>query len=370
MNHAPHAVPAVLDTHDAAETPWRAQAGRAWVAAMLAALGLVMLCGGAVYVLLGRPPIIGIDDANITQIYARNIAAGYGFVYTPGFERVEGSTSLLWTLLYAACQFVPMRPEHAAFVLGVGLSVAALAMQLDVLWQHRQGAMLFHVPAAIWLAAVPAYYAWTLFSLMDEALWAFALSGIVSSAAILAADNRPATPARLRVPCFAVIAALTRPESLAIVPAVITLSVFAAGGCRFTRATVMRYLPGAVAFAAAIGAVLLFRLLYFGYALPNTYYAKISSSPWDNILSGAGYVAAFVSHDAFIALGMISCIWAVGRPFGTRAEQRHAASTARDQVVAFVSGAMVLAAAAAQVVEGGDHFRGFRLLIVYTPGVR
>ena len=37
------------------------------------------------------------DDAWINMRYARNFAEGFGFVWNPGFERVEGFTPFLWT---------------------------------------------------------------------------------------------------------------------------------------------------------------------------------------------------------------------------------------------------------------------------------
>lgn len=51
-------------------------------------------------------PQVGFDDANITQVYARHLAGGHGFVYNVGGERVEGSTSLIWTTLNAAMFFL------------------------------------------------------------------------------------------------------------------------------------------------------------------------------------------------------------------------------------------------------------------------
>ena len=65
--------------------------------------GVIVLIGALIARLgLGDVAVFGIDDANITHTYARNIAAGYGPVFYPGGERVEGSTSTLWTLITAA----------------------------------------------------------------------------------------------------------------------------------------------------------------------------------------------------------------------------------------------------------------------------
>ena len=44
---------------------------------------------------------IGVDDANIFFVYAKNLAEGHGFVYNAGGERVEGYSSMLWTLILA-----------------------------------------------------------------------------------------------------------------------------------------------------------------------------------------------------------------------------------------------------------------------------
>ncbi|HSC39361.1 MAG TPA: hypothetical protein VLD19_15870, partial [Chitinophagaceae bacterium] len=44
---------------------------------------------------------IGLDDANIYFKYAKNLANGFGFVYNPGGEHVEGFTSILWTVMVA-----------------------------------------------------------------------------------------------------------------------------------------------------------------------------------------------------------------------------------------------------------------------------
>src|SRR5882757_7167251 len=46
-------------------------------------------------------PTYGIDDANIYFVYMKHLANGQGFVWNLGGERVEGFTSLLWTLIGA-----------------------------------------------------------------------------------------------------------------------------------------------------------------------------------------------------------------------------------------------------------------------------
>ena len=52
-------------------------------------------------------------------------------------------------------------------------------------------------------------------------------------------------------------------------------------------------LPAAT-FGAALLALLLFRLGYFGYPLPNTYYAKVSPDLPTNLWNGGAYLAGYL----------------------------------------------------------------------------
>jgi hypothetical protein len=47
------------------------------------------------------------DDAMISMRYARNLANGYGLVWNPGGERVEGFTNPLWVVYMAIFHFFP-----------------------------------------------------------------------------------------------------------------------------------------------------------------------------------------------------------------------------------------------------------------------
>src|SRR6056297_3316498 len=56
-------------------------------------------------------PKYGWDDANITLNYAQNIANGHGYVYYVNGERVEGSTSALWTAIATLGFLISDKPE-------------------------------------------------------------------------------------------------------------------------------------------------------------------------------------------------------------------------------------------------------------------
>lgn len=62
------------------------------------------------------------DDAFITYRYAKNIAAGHGFVYNIG-EKVLGTTTPLWTILLATGAVIGAKPEMFGPWLGIILNV-------------------------------------------------------------------------------------------------------------------------------------------------------------------------------------------------------------------------------------------------------
>src|SRR5437870_1567913 len=48
------------------------------------------------------------DDAMISMRYAKNLAQGFGLVWNPLGERVEGYTNLLWVLYMTLWHFLPI----------------------------------------------------------------------------------------------------------------------------------------------------------------------------------------------------------------------------------------------------------------------
>ena len=91
------------------------------------------LCGSASFLSLYKLnyPLIGIDDANIYFVYARNLANGYGFVYNIGGERVEGFTSLLWTVISALAFKFSTYPELTLLIISITIVSLGIAYTLD-----------------------------------------------------------------------------------------------------------------------------------------------------------------------------------------------------------------------------------------------
>jgi hypothetical protein len=106
---------------------------------MAPGLGLVVAFALPTAVLLAHAARYGswiIDDAGITDAYARNIADGHGIVQQPGADTVEGYSNPLWLLLHVVGHWLGLfdrgtilgAPDYVVFpkALGVGCYLAIL----------------------------------------------------------------------------------------------------------------------------------------------------------------------------------------------------------------------------------------------------
>ncbi len=310
-------------------------------------------------------PSVGFDDANITQNYAQNIANGLGYVYYAGGERVEGSTSALWTAFNTLGFLITDTPERLFAAVGFAFTVGMIWFTMSIARAFLDMAGLPErfaaLPVAAILACFPAAFGWTVWSLMETGLWCFLSAGFLWASIRLIRSRSLQAPvsggALLTV--FAVLMVLTRPEAIVLV-----------SGMLLVLALIDRYLPGAHATGLVLRAALLSvatfaaltiaRLVYFGVPHPNTYYAKVSTDRLSEIKAGARYTLDYVSQpDTFLllllaVLGLIA-IW---RLSGTP-ERRGLVS-----VVIFAL-LVALGTVAVYTMLGGDHFGSHRYYLTF-----
>jgi hypothetical protein len=299
-------------------------------------------------------PLIGIDDANIFFVYARNLADGHGFVYNVGGERVEGFTSLLWTLIAAFCFKYFPHPELTLLVISIVLASMGTTVALGYLQSGPAGKETGSRPSLIWSAVFlillftsPRYVVWNTITLMENALWSVLL--LVTTVFVI---SDPISVRRINsayIP-LAILLILTRPESILWV-AVFTAILFIrlASGQKKIHA-LKSLIPSAVCILTTLALLALFRLKYFGYPLPNTYYAKVSPSIAWNIEQGAIYLILYLLSDPISTIGIFAviagCLHSILK--------RRVADSA--YFLPFI-GAIGLVV---PVLVGGDHFGSFR----------
>lgn len=223
-----------------------------------------------------------VDDAFISFRYARNLAAGHGLVFNPG-ERVEGYTNFLWVMLLAAGIKLGIAPESLSRALGIA---AALGLILVV---ARASAKLMLSATTRWvapalLAVNPALAVWATGGL-ETAFYAFLLTLGVCR---LAEELDAGTP-RVATALVFGLASLTRPEG----------ALFGGLMCLVLLVLLGRTGPGrlawarwSVVFLAVFLSYFFWRWSYYGFLLPNTFYAKVDAGG-SQVGRGLRYLWAF-----------------------------------------------------------------------------
>jgi hypothetical protein len=232
-----------------------------------------------------------IDDAGISFAYARNLALGHGLVAQPGAAPVEGFSNPLWTLLIAGTYALRLfdlawTPKLLSLAL-----VAATFWLIDLDLGRRSAAPWSAAFAAALLASSTSFVVWTTSGLENPLLACLAALSCLATG--LALEGGPARAAGAGA--VAGLLALTRPDALVYAAALPLAALLSPGTWSDLERAARRLAAHAAGFAAVFVPYLLFRRLYFGAWLPNTYYAKDHPSlgflfdrdKWTGLLEGA-----------------------------------------------------------------------------------
>lgn len=324
-------------------------------------------------------PLVGIDDANIFFVYAKNIAQGHGFVYNIGGERVEGFTSLLWVLICSIAFYVS---DHAEFwlvvfnILLISSSLTALLVFADTLFNafsftHQEKIPNLSTNALIlllWIFAVPGYIYWTTLTLMESGLWsALIIWGTIISVGFFRKDATMFSRRVLWLTLLIFLILLTRPEGMLWA----LLFVFIPFGESFRatyslkRSLRLLTLP-LLTYLATIILLTLFRLWYFGYPLPNTYYAKISPDILFHLNDGTKYFQAFISSNPLIGICLVLTltVLAVNLLSVVAQKTQDSFDEVSERIRAIQIVLIILAGITIPIYSGGDLFQLFRF---YQP---
>lgn len=204
------------------------------------------------------------DDMMISMRYARHIAAGHGAVWNIGGPRVEGYTNWLWMLAMVPPHWL-LAPEQVAAAM-IALNALLLVGVLAAVWRL---AGLMGLPAwgRVMATAMVAGNRWVFYWTEGGAEvtpLAFLLLG--AAVAYLRADRR--RPLGWGTGCLLGLAALTRADAPVPVGVMVLVWWWLAGAGRARR---WAWLP-AVLMPAAL---MLWRRLYYGDWVPNTYYLRM-----------------------------------------------------------------------------------------------
>jgi hypothetical protein len=210
------------------------------------------------------------DDQMISMRYAENLANGYGLVWNPGGERIEGYTNFLWVVYMAIFHLLHIpRP-----VISVCIQISgALFLATNLLVVYRIASRMgLDAGTALFAVAMTAFYV-----PLDN--WAFQgtevsiLTLLVSLGALWTLESWDGDVVPWRLWLLLGATTLIRPDMI-VFGAVVVLAV------AINRTTWMKLaLSGAMVVCLFFAAETAFRLWYFGDPLPNTYYLKVTNIP-------------------------------------------------------------------------------------------
>jgi arabinofuranosyltransferase len=260
-------------------------------------LALAFLVAGFTYIFLANA-WLG-DDAYITFRVVWNLIHGYGAVFNPG-ERVQAYTHPLWMLTIGAAYAITREFFFTALAVSYGFALAAV---LVVGRSARSAAGM--ALAALWLVSSKAFVDYTSSGLEYPLSYLLLALFYVRFCRVSAS---PLTSSELRR--FGLLA------GLAFVNRIDSVTLYAAPlawlAVRAFRRRDERVFPLVLGFAAPAAAWLIFATIYYGFPLPNTYYAKVATGIPASLLhrQGFAYLLNSFAHDP-VTLGTVGALAAL-----------------------------------------------------------
>lgn len=339
-----------------ASSPPRSRVLPPFVAAELGILGV------GVHFALVKP--WRLDDAFISFRYAENLAAGHGPVYNVG-ERVEGYTSFLWVALLAAGHRLGADTVLLSQVLGLLFAAGTIALLAASCRWVQQVDRATASGAALLVGTCGTFTAWPA-SGMETMLTAFlvtwfALEHLHLFGRELEAEEHespsPAQPPSGRRAALqgslGALLVMTRPDA-ALLVGVAWLDVVRRTRSRGRGASISwraAWCMG-MGFAAVFLPYWAWRYHYYGYLLPNTFYAKVGFAR-AVLRRGFVYTGRFLIPGALLVAPIVAAL----------ATRRCRAALAQLAVI----GVFVVLHIGYVIAVGGDSTPAFRFLAPLVP---
>lgn len=223
------------------------------------------------------------DDAMISMRYAKNLANGYGLVWNPGGERVEGYTNPLWVLYMSLFHLLPIAKSKIS--LSIQLT-GALLLAINLYYVRKIAQLISGGCVATCTASVvlTAFYLpinkWSLQGMevglvtliMTVSLWQ----------ALRCTDKHQFCPSLY---ILLGLGTLVRPDMVIPFLAIGIFIVIADTNNRRKN-----LILGSFTLLLFVLAQTIFRTWYYGDVFPNTYYLKLTGYPFPLRLSRGLYV--------------------------------------------------------------------------------
>jgi arabinofuranosyltransferase len=282
-----------------------------------------------------------VDDAFITFRYSLNFSEGIGPVYNPG-ERVEGYSTFLWMLILAMSHTCGADIVLTAKCLGFTFALACFVLLANAHHFVDKKNHRFSCAALVSLGFGATMFSANALSGMETVMTAFwiLLSVLMHQKG---RQERSFGIYSLGASMSCVLAALSRPDAV-----LIFLILFTDRFWLSIRQRNWAFFWFGFAFSAVFLPYFAWRYWYYGWLLPNTFYAKVGHS-MAQIVRGGEYIMDFMCV-LFPPLCFLLVNIFRGAAPGLRC-----------------SGAIVLGYIVYLLYVGGDALPAYRLLVPIVP---
>ncbi|MFC2140238.1 hypothetical protein ACFLQ1_00790 [Candidatus Auribacterota bacterium] len=230
------------------------------------------------------------DDAFISYRVAHNLQEGRGFLFNPQGEKVEGFSNFLWVIILAFFSFLNLNIVNSSLILGIWLSLGTIFLSYQLAKKIFPKYALF-VPFFI---GTTDFFVRNSANGLETSLFTFLF--ILSCSLFLKALS-PSSYSDfylLLTSLSTFLLSLTRPEG-PLIFFVITLFLIKEEAKNLPQGfkkIIIFVLPFFIFYIAYFS----WRHTYFGYILPNTYYARhliLFANFADQLLKGGSYLFNF-----------------------------------------------------------------------------
>jgi arabinofuranosyltransferase len=265
----------------------------------------LLLAALAVFVDMARAHVWLCDDAFISFRYVDKWLEGAGLVFNRG-DRVEGYTNFLWVVELAALKkLVGVEPPAGAQLLSFSYTAATVGLTAWVAARtpHRTHRAWITVLSLVLLLTERSFAVWSSGGLETRQFTFFVLLGYAALT-----EGRDRWWARVGGSLSLAAAQLTRPEGLML--ATVGVGAFVLQRVLTRRLRVRAFVEVVLPVLAITLGHFVWRRLYYGDWLPNTYYAKHVRPWWD---MGAVYFGALAIESALYLLVPLAIAGAILR---------------------------------------------------------
>ena len=303
------------------------------------------------------------EDAFISFRYAKNLISGHGLTWNVGESPVEGYTNFLWVII---CAFALKSGfDISRFAQVVGVLASSLTIVYSYSFAHRllRCKEIYSMIPCLFLAISGPLATWASSGMETNFFGLFLLMSCYHFAVYWQFNSY-----RDLFLCFLsiLVATLVRPEGFMIFSILLGMSLFLSIGK--LKKSLKDFLLPVLAYVVLFTAYFIWRYTYYGFLLPNTFYAKTGGSIFQYLRGTvySGYFAFYFISPLVFLLALY--VWEKGWPLiEVKKHFRLLRQHIRDHAGVYISGIVCIVYTFYIIYVGGDYMAMYRFFVPLLP---